>query len=66
MRHLLYKRGYKVYRLFDYGKNYRSFKNLTQSEIDAKLKQKYYRTLFILKVSAIALVATAICAVIFS
>ena len=66
MRHLLKKRGYTIYRAFDYGKNYRSFKKLIQSENDADRKQKYCRTLFILRASAISLVAIAICAAIFS
>ena len=66
MKFLLKMNGYKIHLFFDYGKDYRSFKNMIEHEKDPKKKQKYINTQLMLKLFGASLVASAILGVIFT
>jgi hypothetical protein len=66
VKYLLVRRGLKIHLLFDYGKDYQSLKKLIENESNQKVKNKYQNALFFLKVSAVVLVGSTICGVIFT
>ena len=66
IKYLLVRRGLKIHLFFDYGKDYQSLKKLIEREGDRKVKIKYQNALFFLKVSAIVLVGSTICGVVFT
>ena len=66
IKYLLVRKGFKIHILFDYGKDYQSFKKLIENEGDQKVRNKYQTALFFLKVSAVVLVGSTIFGVIFT
>jgi len=63
---ILISNRYKVHFLFDYGRDYRSFKKLIESQEDRKTKQYYKLIQHLLKISAFILVLSAIAGVLYS
>ena len=63
---LLKRNGYKIHLFFDYGKDYRRFKDMIEHEKNPKKKQKYINIQLMLKIFGASLVVSAILGVIFT